>query len=242
MKNISFVLVVLVVLGLGNIAFAQALPIDEDSSDSPAVITEQVQRKIFGDTLYEQIKAENTRPVSLLPITAAPAYLPQDAASIAQQVQMKMFGPIGYAQIQAENAMQSGFSTNSPYGYGLYDEAYRRRVNGAATTGWFKLYAQGDTDFVKYLVVLRKVASTYVPVCAGGKAFRSVHEACEVPVGLNTYRFELRKGGKTRFYEEDVEIFSKFDHNHPFQYPISQDMFDSWQNAEGMKRIETWKE
>jgi hypothetical protein len=125
--------------------------------------------------------------------------------------------------------------------YDPYERASELRINGAATTGWLKIYAQGDTDFAKYLVVLRRVGSTYVPACAGGKAFRALQHPCEVPVGLNTYRFELRKGGKTQFYEEDIEMFSKFDHEHPFQYPISQETFNSWQNAEGMKRVETWK-
>lgn len=134
-----------------------------------------------------------------------------------------------------------GYGGYGSYGQDPHYEAQRHRVEGAANTSWLKIYAQGDTDFVKSLLVMRRVGSTYVPACAGGKAFRSRHDPCEVPVGLNTYRFELRKGGKTQFYEEDIEMFSKYDHDHPFQYPISQEMFDSWENAEGRKRVETWK-
>lgn len=184
-------------------------------------ISQQTMRGMYGDAYMDQhMVAERTRQMY-------PSYVPPQ--------------PIYGGSYGSGGGYYNSNYGYDPYGYGAQAMARTLQVQGAATTGWLKLYAQGDTDFVKYLVVLRRVGSTYVPACAGGKAFRIFHDPCEVPVGLHTYRFEVRKDGKSQFYEEDIEMFSKYNHEHPFQYTISSETFRSWQHAEGMRRVTTWK-
>jgi hypothetical protein len=151
-----------------------------------------------------------------------------------------------YARKQEELAEAASYVDTrgyyGPYGYPGYfgpaATAATLRVQGMAAMGWLKFYTDGDKDFTTHLAVLRKVGDTYVNACAAGKSFRIWQSGCEMPVGIWTLRFELREGGMSRYYEENVEIFSSFTAQHPQQYPINREMFDSWLRTQGMKRQE----
>ena len=141
------------------------------------------------------------------------------------------------AQRDYEPELRYGYGYGRYYGGSLRGEIISRQIQGAATHGYLKLYTMGDEDFSRHLVVLRlDNESKWRVVGAGGKSFRLFHEPMELPVGKQRLRFELRKGGVTRYYEEDFDIESKFDRNHALQYPISEDMMKSFAKTERIMR------
>jgi hypothetical protein len=110
----------------------------------------------------------------------------------------------------------------------MYAAEWALRLKGAATHGYLKLYAVDDSNFAQHLIVKRLDESgVWRVVGAGGKTYRFFHDAMELPIGKQRLRFEERRGGRTLRFEEDFEIDSKFDREHPLLYPISSDMLQS---------------
>ncbi|MBX4186745.1 MAG: hypothetical protein KW802_00580 [Candidatus Doudnabacteria bacterium] len=141
----------------------------------------------------------------------------------------------GYGSLQIT---RTGLYSPRYYGSGgQFTELLGRRIQGAATHGYLKLYTMSDVDFSKHLVVLRlDNEGKWRVVGAGGKGFRNFHDPLELPIGRQRLRFELRRNGLTRYYEEDFEIESKFDRDHPLQYPISDELMNSFAKTEAIIR------
>ncbi len=237
MKRTTFTFVVLFTLGFATIGAAQT-------------------KRYSVQQVNELLKAQGIDAVVVTPeapqqpATVAPTNrTPSAPAAVQQPTGMEEFlarfpqaveanGTIG--SFEQNLAMRQELFANQgfgyQYGYGAYNQVLALKIDGASKTGWLKINANGDTDFVRYLHVLRKEGNNWVYVGGGGKSFRIFHEGMELPIGHHTLRFELRRGGRTQFLTEEFEIMSKYDREKPLQYTVDSESFASFANVEEIKR------
>lgn len=229
MKHLTFV--VLFVLGFATLGAAQTAKI---------TVTQMIElMKAQGVEVVDDTQKPETTPI------ATPSNTRRTRAEELRDRYPQAYeanGTIGsFEQALAMNNeiyanYNQGVVGYQQYGYGPYAQALALKIDGASKTGWLKINANGDTDFVRYLHVLRKEGNNWVYVGGGGKSFRIFHEGMELPVGHHTLRFELRRGGKTQFLVEEFDIMSKYSREKQLQYTVDSETFASFANVEEIKR------
>ncbi|OGE82382.1 MAG: hypothetical protein A3B10_02805 [Candidatus Doudnabacteria bacterium RIFCSPLOWO2_01_FULL_44_21] len=204
-----------------------------------------------------------TTPPQPLPQQTTVARLPYPSlsAAVMSDSMLPITGPTWMdLRMQEYNAWAEAnqayrtFRSAQPYYFGadqVYSDAYYQggyggglmwgnqllRIKGAATHGYLKINAIGDTKFIKYVVVLRQdTDGVWITEGSAGKSFRDFHEPIELPVGRWRLRFELRRDGVTKYLEEVFNIESKYDLFHPKQYAISEEMMRSFGTTEAIIR------